>query len=78
MDHHPIDTRKSAHIDICLNGDSKFDRRTTGFEDFWFLHQALPEIDLDDIDLSTQIFNKQLTVKITHPTSSSFIDNHYD
>ncbi|MDO9585708.1 MAG: alpha-hydroxy-acid oxidizing protein, partial [Syntrophales bacterium] len=33
---------------------------STGFEDYQFIHQALPEIDLDSVDLSTSLFGKKL------------------
>lgn len=33
---------------------------STGFEDYQFIHQALPEIDLDNVDLSTKLFGKKL------------------
>ena len=33
---------------------------STGLEDYQFIHQALPEIDLDSVDLSTSLFGKRL------------------
>ena len=46
--------RKQDHIEICC--DKKFDiemSKTTGFEDIQFVPNALPDINFDDIDLST-------------------------
>jgi len=48
--------RKTEHIRICLEEDVKAKRITTGFEDVFLIHRALPEINQKDIDLSTQVF----------------------
>ncbi|WP_409251938.1 type 2 isopentenyl-diphosphate Delta-isomerase [Bacillus sp. SCS-153A] len=52
--------RKTEHIDICLTKEVESDVMTTGFELFRFEHNALPEIDFREVDLSTRLFDKQL------------------
>ncbi len=52
--------RKADHIRINLEEDVAFRRITTGFDDFFFMHEALPEIDLDDIDTTSAIFGRSL------------------
>ncbi|NKQ35250.1 MAG: type 2 isopentenyl-diphosphate Delta-isomerase [Chloroflexi bacterium] len=52
--------RKADHIRINLEEDVTFNRLTTGLENYFFMHQALPELDLDTIDLTTEIFGKRL------------------
>ncbi len=52
--------RKSDHIRINLEEDVNFRRLTTGLEHYHFLHQALPEIDLADIDTSVSFLSKTL------------------
>ena len=37
---------------------------TTGFENYYFSHQALPEIDLSRVDLSSKLFGKPLAAPI--------------
>lgn len=49
--------RKQEHIDICLNEDVAF-RKSNGFERFEFEHQALPEMNLAEIDTGTEFFGK--------------------
>ncbi|MFX0107415.1 MAG: type 2 isopentenyl-diphosphate Delta-isomerase [Candidatus Hodarchaeota archaeon] len=44
--------RKIEHIEICLEEDVQ-SRHPTMFEDVRFIHNALPEIDKDSIDLTT-------------------------
>ena len=51
----PIGARKSDHIRINLEEDVRSGQKT-GLERYHFIHQALPEIDLDDIDLSLRLF----------------------
>jgi isopentenyl-diphosphate delta-isomerase len=59
----PISSRKSDHIRINLEEDVR-SGLTTGLERFRFIHQALPEIDLDQVDLRTQIFGRSLQAPI--------------
>ena len=51
--------RKTDHIQINLREDVSSDI-TTGLEAYHFIHNALPEIDLKDIDLSTSFLSKSL------------------
>ncbi len=50
--------RKADHIDISLNREVSFNGVSTGFEDYRFAHQALPEIDLQEVDLTTEILGR--------------------
>lgn len=56
-----ISQRKADHIDIVLHKDVGFDRLTTGFERIRFVHAALPELCLSDIDLKTKFLGKLLS-----------------
>lgn len=53
-----IKGRKADHINICLN------ERIEPDYDYWsdvrLLHEALPEVDLDEIDTSTNVLGKDL------------------
>ncbi len=59
-----IEHRKADHIRINLDEDVGFDRLTVGFERYRFSHQALPELDLKSIDLSTRLFGKTLKAPV--------------
>jgi isopentenyl-diphosphate Delta-isomerase len=48
--------RKADHIKICLDDKSQARNATSGFEDIHFIHKALPEINRQNIDLSTCVF----------------------
>lgn len=53
-------TRKADHLRICLEEDVQFNRLTNGFDRYRFSHACLPEIDLQEIDLTTTFLNKKL------------------
>ena len=55
-----IARRKSEHVDIVLRGGVSARTVTSGFERFRFQHCALPELDLDDIDISTSLVGRRL------------------
>ncbi len=59
-----IAKRKTEHIEITLERDVEFKSVSTGFEDYYFIHQALPELDLDEIDQSAVLFGKKLKAPI--------------
>jgi isopentenyl-diphosphate delta-isomerase len=52
--------RKLDHLHICLDEDPQFRNLTTGFDRYRFIHQALPELNLDEIDLSCELLGKNL------------------
>lgn len=49
-----LSSRKSDHIDLAISGDVGF-RRTGLLEQVELLHCSLPELDWDEIDISTRI-----------------------
>ncbi|MEM9422156.1 MAG: type 2 isopentenyl-diphosphate Delta-isomerase [Pseudomonadota bacterium] len=55
-----ISQRKSDHINVVLEGDVGFGRVTSGFETVQFIHNALPELSLVDIDIGTQFLGRRL------------------
>ncbi len=59
-----VEERKFDHIQICLEENVQARKATTGFEDLFFVHKALPEIERDKIDLSTAIFNHKFSAPI--------------
>lgn len=52
--------RKADHIRINVDEDVSAKGITTGFEHYRFIPRALPEIDLDTVDLSQDFFGRQL------------------
>jgi isopentenyl-diphosphate delta-isomerase len=59
----PIDQRKSDHLKINLEQDVR-SALTTGLENLRFIHQALPELDLNQVDTSLSLFGKKLQAPI--------------
>jgi len=58
-DNSQLTTRKADHIRINLEEDVR-STLTTGLENYRFVHEALPEVNFDDIDLSLSLFGRQL------------------
>ena len=52
--------RKVDHLDLCARADVEYRLQTTLLGEVRFLHQSLPEISLDEVDLSTPLFGKTL------------------
>ncbi len=59
----PIDQRKSDHIRINLEEDVR-SALTSGLERYRFVHEALPELDLNQVDTSLSLFGKKLSAPI--------------
>jgi len=55
-----ISERKADHIELCATGDVGFHQKTTLFEHVELVHDSLPELALDEIDLSIPILGKKL------------------
>jgi isopentenyl-diphosphate Delta-isomerase len=56
--------RKKEHLELCLDTTRVTGRAGTGLDHYSFIHNALPELDLDEIDLSTNFLGKQLQAPI--------------
>jgi isopentenyl-diphosphate Delta-isomerase len=55
----PIDQRKADHLKINLEKDVR-SALTTGLENYRFIHEAMPELDLNRIDTTLSLFGKKL------------------
>ena len=55
--------RKADHIRINLDQDVR-SRLTTGLEYYRFTHQALPELNLEDVKLELSLFGKELSAPL--------------
>jgi len=60
----PTSGRKADHIRINLEQDVQFPRLTTGLERYRFMHQAVPELNLAEVDLRQEFLGKQLATPI--------------
>jgi isopentenyl-diphosphate delta-isomerase len=59
-----IEQRKDEHLDITVQGDVGFRETTTLFECVTLVHDALPELDFEAIDLGCQVLGKRLRAPI--------------
>jgi isopentenyl-diphosphate delta-isomerase len=54
----PTASRKDEHLRININEDVAAKGVDTGFDDYRFVHRALPEIDLEDVDLGARFLGR--------------------
>ena len=54
---------KSQHIEVCLHEDVEY-LKTTGLEAYDLVNQALPEVSLENIDLSTRLIGKPVAAPL--------------
>ncbi|WP_321422046.1 type 2 isopentenyl-diphosphate Delta-isomerase [uncultured Methanobacterium sp.] len=70
-----ISDRKLEHLLLCTHSDVEYHKKT-GFKDVELVHKALPEINKEEIDLSTSLLGKKMDAPIIitaitggHPSS---------
>jgi isopentenyl-diphosphate delta-isomerase len=56
--------RKEEHLEICLDAEAVTAPLGTGLDRYRFVHNALPELDLDDIDLGVTFLGRRLKAPI--------------
>ncbi|OKH33918.1 type 2 isopentenyl-diphosphate Delta-isomerase [[Phormidium ambiguum] IAM M-71] len=56
--------RKADHLRICLEESVQFQQTTNGLEKYKFTHCCLPEINRDEIDLTTSFLGKKLAAPL--------------
>src|SRR6185369_1092412 len=59
-----IAERKTDHLDLATSGDVGFKRTTTLLECVKLVHDALPDLDLDAIELGSNVLGKRLRAPI--------------
>jgi len=60
----PTQQRKREHLELCLDTKSVTNSSGTGLDRYHFVHNALPELDMDEIDLSATFLGKRLKAPI--------------
>jgi isopentenyl-diphosphate delta-isomerase len=56
--------RKKEHLELCLDPPTVEAGGSTGLDRYAFVHNALPEVDIDDIDLGTIFLGKRLNAPV--------------
>jgi isopentenyl-diphosphate delta-isomerase len=60
----PTQQRKKEHLELCLDTQDVTGASGTGLDRYRFVHNALPELDIDEIDLTTVFLGKPLKAPI--------------
>ncbi|MEL6778534.1 MAG: type 2 isopentenyl-diphosphate Delta-isomerase [Cyanobacteria bacterium J06597_16] len=56
--------RKADHIRVCLEEDVQSHRITNGLERYRFTHSCLPELNRDEVDISTSFLGKAIATPL--------------
>ena len=69
-----ISSRKADHIDLCTDGNVGFRSKTTLFDAVEFVHNALPELAVADIDLGVEFAGKTLSAPVVMAAMTGGVD----
>ena len=61
---HATPQRKRDHIELALGDRAQFQALANGFDDLRLMHDALPEVDFDGIDLSARFLGRTLRLPL--------------
>ena len=56
--------RKKEHLELCLDPTNVSGRFGTGLDRYSFVHNALPDLDIDEIDVATNFLGRRLQAPI--------------
>ncbi len=63
-DEAPISRRKADHLALAASGEVEFRETSTLLEEVRLVHQALPELSADELDLSTTLVGRTLAAPV--------------
>lgn len=52
--------RKAEHLSICASRQVEPEASSAGFEEYRFVHEALPEIDFESVDTRCRLFGREM------------------
>ena len=64
MAHSQIGMRKAEHLKLCCEEQVEFQRKTTLLEDVELIHQCVPSVGPDEVDMRVEICGKTLKVPL--------------
>lgn len=64
MKSHRTSSRKKEHVALVLSANVGFQAKSSGFQRWDFVHNALPELNIEDIDTSTTFIGRELSLPL--------------
>ena len=58
-----INKRKMEHVNLCASGEVEY-QKATGFDDFDFIHNALPEVSYDEVDIRAKLLGRTFSLPV--------------
>jgi isopentenyl-diphosphate delta-isomerase len=72
-----VEQRKADHIRINVEEDVSFKNVKNGLDSYYFMHEALPELDFADIDTRVTLLGKSLKVPVVISSMTGGADEAY-
>jgi isopentenyl-diphosphate delta-isomerase len=57
-------SRKKEHVELCVDEDVAFRSKTTGLERYELLHNALPELNFDEVETAVQFLGRECSMPL--------------
>lgn len=67
-------SRKADHLDLCATDQVAFNKKSTYLEQVELIHDALPEMSIDEVDLSTQVAGATLKAPLVIAAMTGGVD----
>lgn len=67
-------SRKADHLDLCATDQVAFNQKSTYLEQVELIHDALPEMSIDEVDLSTQVAGATLKAPLVIAAMTGGVD----
>jgi len=69
-----ISARKADHLNLCASDEVAFRGKSTLLDEVQLVHDALPELAVDDVDLSTELVGRTLRAPIVIAAMTGGVD----
>jgi isopentenyl-diphosphate delta-isomerase len=67
-------SRKGEHLDLCATDDVAFQGKTTLFDDVELVHDSLPDLHYDEVDLSVALVGRRLRAPVVIAAMTGGLD----
>lgn len=74
----PIGSRKAAHLEICTDDGYEVEPDRARFDELRFLHNSLPEVGLQEIDLSVDFLGQRVALPLFISSMTGGSDRGYE
>jgi len=70
--------RKKEHLELCSTDDVNFKFKTNGFEKYDFIHNAITEVEIDEINFETKLFKEKIETLVSQDYKIEFLGEDFE